>query len=184
MLELTRNGYHDEACRPMDLRTCPSWGYMIDQGATTMWERWDGFVKDRGFYRSSMNSFNHWALGSVGEWIWRHIAGLNPDEEHPCYEHFVIKPQPGPELTWARSRYDSIRGPILSDWAQTKDGFSLKVTVPANTTATVHIPAGDVAHVTEGDQPATQAVGREFLGLVDGCAVFNTQSGTYVFKSQ
>ena len=71
MLELTRNGYNNEAYRLLNLRTCPSWGFMLEQGATTIWERWDGYVAGQGFQEPSMNSFNHWALGSVGEWIWR-----------------------------------------------------------------------------------------------------------------
>jgi alpha-L-rhamnosidase len=80
MLELTRNGYHYEACRLLNLRTFPSWGFTVEQGATTIWERCDGYVKGRGFQYPVMNSFNHWALGAVGEWIWRHVVGINPDE--------------------------------------------------------------------------------------------------------
>ena len=94
MLELSRNGRHDEAWRLINLRTVPSWGYMVDMGATTIWERWDGYVKGRGFQDPGMNSFNHWAFGSVGEWVWRELAGINPDDEQPGYKHFVIRPRP------------------------------------------------------------------------------------------
>ncbi len=83
MLELTRNGYDEEAYRLLSLRTFPSWGFMIENGATTIWERWDGYVKGRGFQNPGMNSFNHWAIGAVGEWMWRHIVGINPDEAQP-----------------------------------------------------------------------------------------------------
>ena len=102
MLELTRNGHHEEACRLVHLRTVPSWGYTIDMGATTIWERWDGYVAGRGFQDPGMNSFNHWALGSVGEWIWRDIVGINPLDEYPGYQQFVVRPQPGPGFTWAK----------------------------------------------------------------------------------
>jgi len=102
MLELSRNGYNDEAYRLLNLKTLPSWGFMLEQGATTIWERWDGYVKGRGFQKPTMNSFNHWALGAVGEWMWRNIIGLNPDETKPGWKHFVIAPLPGGGLTWAR----------------------------------------------------------------------------------
>ena len=88
MLELTRNGYNNEAYRLLNLQTFPSWGFMIEQGATTIWERWDGYVKGRGFQNPGMNSFNHWALGAVGEWMWRNIIGLNPDENKPGWKHY------------------------------------------------------------------------------------------------
>lgn len=182
MLELTRNGHHDEACRLINLRTCPSWGYMIDQGATTIWERWDGYIPGRGWRSDGQCSANHFAFGSVGEWLWRHIAGINLDEAKPAYEHFVIKPRPGEGFTWVRAKYDSIRGTIVSDWQLTDGRFLLEVTVPANTTATVHVPAHDAAEVTEGGRVASEADAVDFLRVEDGCAVFQTQSGHYVFQ--
>jgi len=133
MLELTRNGHHDFACQLLNLRTPPSWGYMIDQGATTIWERWDGWVEGRDThpdFMGWMNSFNHYALGSVGEWIWRHVVGLNVDEESPAFKHFVIHPRPGGGLTWARGEYDSIRGKISSSWAVHDALFTLDVSIP------------------------------------------------------
>ena len=93
------DGHHDKACQIMLLREPPSWGYMIDSGATTMWERWDGYVKERGETLDQqlevgspvvgMNSFNHYAMGSVGEWVWRHIAGISPDLDQPGYKHVM-----------------------------------------------------------------------------------------------
>ena len=88
MLELTRNGYTDVGWQLLTNRTFPSWLYMIDNGATTIWERWDGYVKGRGFQDAGMNSFNHWAFGAVGEWMWRHIAGLNPGRRAARLEAF------------------------------------------------------------------------------------------------
>ncbi|HBB92364.1 MAG TPA: alpha-L-rhamnosidase, partial [Bacteroidales bacterium] len=142
MLELSKNGYHDLAWQLITNRSFPSWLYMVDNGATTIWERWDGFVKGRGFQDPGMNSLNHWALGSVGEWMWRYIIGINPDEEQPGWKHFTIAPMPGGRVTWARGDYESIHGTISSSW-EIKDGqFHLTVTVPANTTAEIQFPGG------------------------------------------
>ncbi len=183
MIELSRNGQHNEACRLINLRTVPSWGYMVDMGGTTIWERWDGYVKGRGFQNPGMNSFNHWALGSVGEWAWRELAGLNPDEAKPGFKHVVIRPRTGGGFTWIKSRYPSIRGPFVSEWSQNGNAFTLHVAVPPNATATVHVPAQDAATVTEGGTLASQAVGVSFLRNEEGCAVYAIESGDYTFAS-
>ncbi|MBP7049737.1 MAG: family 78 glycoside hydrolase catalytic domain [Phycisphaerae bacterium] len=184
MLELTRNGYNDEAYRLLCLRTFPSWGFMVEQGATTIWERWDGYVKGRGFQNAGMNSFNHWALGSVGEWMWRNIIGINPDEEYPAYKRFTIRPRPGGGLEWAKGTYESIRGPIAIDWRIADGVFTLNATVPANTTATVYLPTTNPESVTEGGNEPAQAKGITFLRVEDGNAVFAVESGRYVFASE
>ena len=183
MLELTRNGYNNEAHRLLNLRTFPSWGFMIEQGATTIWERWDGYVKGRGFQEPIMNSFNHWALGSVGEWIWRCIIGINPDESSPGYKHFTIEPEPGGDITWARGEYKSIRGTIISDWRLENGNFRLDVTVPANTTATVYLPAKDARSVTIDGEAAAESQLVQSLGMKDGKAAFAVNSGRYQFVS-
>jgi alpha-L-rhamnosidase len=183
LLELTLGGHHDEAWRLVNLRTVPSWGYMVEMGATTIWERWDGYIQGRGFQDPGMNSFNHWAFGSVGEWVWRELAGINPDDGQPGYKHFVIRPRPCGDLTWVKARYESIRGPIMSEWKIADGRFHLQVEVPANTTATVYLPARAAANVTESGQPASQAEGVEFLKMEDGAAVFAVQSGRYAFAS-
>ena len=140
MLELSRGGHHDEACRLVNLRTVPSWGYTIDMGATTIWERWDGYVKGRGFQSPGMNSFNHWAFGSVGEWIWRELAGINPDEEHPGYKHFTSARGPaGLHLGPGRVRVDS--RPDQQRLAHGRRSFHLEVADSAGPTATVYFPA-------------------------------------------
>jgi len=184
MIELSNNGRHDEACRLINLRTVPSWGYMVDMDATTIWERWDGYVKGRGFQNPGMNSFNHWAFGSVGEWIWRDLVGINPDEAQPGFKHFVIRPRPGGGLAWMKGRYDSIRGPIVSEWSLRSGAFDLTVGVPPNATATVFVPAKDAASVTEGGAFAAHAKGVSFLRMEDGCAVYVVESGRYVFASK
>ena len=184
MLELTRNGWHDEAWRLLNLRTVPSWGFMVEMGATTIWERWDGYVKGRGFQDPGMNSFNHWAFGAVGEWVWRELAGLNPDDAQPGWKHFSIRPRPCDGLAWVKARYDSIRGPIVSQWKNADGRFELQVEIPPNTTATVFVPANDASAVTESGKPAAEAPGVKLLRTESGTAVFAVESGRYRFGSR
>jgi len=183
MLELSRNGRHDEACRLICLRDVPSWGYMIDQGATTIWERWDGYVRGRGFQDPGMNSFNHWAFGAIGEWVWRELAGINLDEQSPGYKHFVIRPRLGAGVTWVKSRYESIRGAIVCDWKLEGDRLTLDVTAPVGTIATIYVPAKSPDVVTEGGQPVAKADCVKMLGMEDGAAVMEVLSGHYKFQS-
>jgi alpha-L-rhamnosidase len=184
MLELSRNGYNDEAYRLLNNRTMPSWGYAIDQGATTIWERWDGYVEGRGFQDPGMNSFSHYALGSVGEWMYRTILGINPDPEVPAYKRFLIRPRPGGGLTWARGSCRSIHGRIACDWKIDGPRIAVGVTVPANTTATVYVPTADPDSVTESGRPAGQAEGVEFLRAEEGAAVYRVGSGRYSFGAR
>ena len=176
-MELSRWGFHDIACRLADSRRLPSWGYSIDQGATTIWERWDGYVAGRGFQDAGMNSFNHYSFGTVGEWMYRTLLGINPDEEHPGYKHIIIRPMPGGPLTWARGEYRSIYGPIGVDWKLEAGRIKLSVKIPANTEATVYVPATDPTTVTESGQPLTSA--RQEAGA----AVVQLGSGTYTFEA-
>ena len=184
MLELSKNGYHDEAWRLINLRSAPSWGYMVDMGATTIWERWDGDVKGRGIQSPNMNSFNHMAFGSVGEWVWRDIIGINLDEEQPGYKHFFIRPRLLPELSWAKGKYESIHGTIESSWKIEASEFFFNVTIPANTTATIFLPAKDVLSIFESNEPVTWAKGVKFNRMEKGNAVFDIASGNYSFVTQ
>jgi alpha-L-rhamnosidase len=177
MLELTRHGQGDVAWQLLTNRAFPSWLYMIDNGATTIWERWDGYVKGRGFQDAGMNSFNHWAFGAVGEWIWRHIAGLNPDDARPGWRHFTIAPRPGGGVTWAKADYQSIRGRIACDWRLESGQFKLAATVPPNTTATIRLPTTAPSRITESGQPVRPAQ------VAAGCAFFEVDSGAYHFLS-
>ena len=183
MLQLSRNGKHEEACRLISLRDVPSWGYMVDQGATTIWERWDGFVPGRGFRGYMMNSFSHWGFGSVGEWVWRELAGINPDEEQPGYKHFFLRPQPCAGLQWVKASYNSIRGPIVSEWELASGRFRLRIEIPANTTATVCVPCLNADEVTETGVPADESEGVEFLRSEGGFALFHVASGRYEFQT-
>jgi alpha-L-rhamnosidase len=128
-----------------------------------------------------MNSFNHYAIGSVGEWMYKTILGINPDEAHPGYKQFTLHPRPGGGLEWARGGYDSIRGSIRSAWKLEGDTFTLNVTIPANTTAKVYVPAKDAKRVTEGGKLAGEANGVKFERMEGDFAVYTVGSGDYAF---
>lgn len=184
MLELTRYGHNDTAALLLTNRTFPSWGYMLENGATTIWERWDGYVKGRGFQDPGMNSFNHWAFGAVGEWVWRHLAGINPDEASPGFKHIVIRPRPCAGLTWVNASYDSIRGTIRTSWRLDHGKYRLQVRIPPNTTATVFVPTADPASVRIDGRPATQIRGvRAQVPTNPAVAQFEIASGTYEFAA-
>jgi alpha-L-rhamnosidase len=151
---LSDMGYGDVAHRLLRNDTFPSWGYSIRHGATTIWERWDGWTEDGGFQTAMMNSFNHYSLGSVGQWLYEHVAGIRAAA--PGYAHVVIAPEPG-ELEWAEATYRSVRGPIRSAWRAAGDDFRLEVEIPANVTATVVVPGGETAEVGPGRHSFTAA---------------------------
>jgi alpha-L-rhamnosidase len=130
-----------------------------------------------------MNSFHHWEIGAVGEWMWRCIAGLNPDEAQPGWKHFTIAPKPGGGVTRAGGEYQSIRGPISAFWRLEGGRIVLSVSIPPNTTATVRVPTVQPDAVTESGKPAEQAEGVRFMGTEKGAAVYEVGSGRYVFES-
>lgn len=182
MLTLAETGRTDEAYRLLRLREPGTWAYMLDQGATTIWERWDGFVAGRGFHSHEMNSFNHYAMGAVGEWIWRHVAGLSPEEDHPGYERFVVAPRPGGGLSHVSATYESVRGPIKVEWRVHDRRFSLAVEVPPNTSATLVVP-GNAATVREGGRPLSEVPGVEVVGARAGGHAVRVGSGRYSFTT-
>jgi alpha-L-rhamnosidase len=182
MNELVRWGYAEEAYRLALRRAMPSWGYMIEHGATTIWERWDGWVEGRGFQDPSMNSLNHYAIGAVGEWVWRTVGGINPCEEEPGCRRVEIRPVPGGGLTEARAEWRSIRGPVRMAWRIDGGAFNLDITIPPNMRATVMIPAPAGSTVTESGLAAAKARGVASLGRKDGRLRLAVGSGTYRFS--
>ncbi len=180
---LTHGGRLDVAYQLLNNDTFPSWGYSIKNGATTIWERWDGWTDTKGFQTPTMNSFNHYSFGSVGEWLYRVVAGIDTDPDTPGYRRIVIHPRPGGGLTFARATYRSIRGPIASGWKKAGDQFELDVELPANTTGTVYVPAAHGSAVQESGQPAAESQGVKFVRWADGFAVYEVGSGSYHFRS-
>ncbi len=176
---LTDAGRVDVAYRLLEQQGCPSWLYPVLNGATTIWERWDAWTHEHGFHESSMNSFNHYAFGSVGEWLYAVVGGIELDPDRPGYEHVVIRPRPGGSITWAETAYTSIRGPISCAWRRSSDAVDLDVEIPANVRATVHVPAPEGWSVTEGGRPASEAEGVRPAGP----SSFEVGSGRYSFRA-
>jgi alpha-L-rhamnosidase len=137
---LSDNGRLDVAYKLLFQKQWPSWLYAVTQGATTIWERWDGWTHDKGFQDVGMNSFNHYAYGAIGAWLYAVVAGLQLDPTQPGYKHILIQPQPGGGLTSARATLRTPYGVASSAWKITAGKFTLAVTVPPNTIATVRLP--------------------------------------------
>ena len=162
--------------------TYPSWGYMVEEGATTIWERWDGYTDANGFQDPGMNSFNHYTFGACSQWIMQSMLGIST--ENAGFQQIVIKPELGSGIDWANGSYDSEHGLISTSWVVTGGNhLALDVTIPVNTTATIYVPTTDPSSVTEGGVPAAQAAGLTFLRYEDGFAVYAALSGTYAFAS-
>jgi hypothetical protein len=161
----------------------PSWLYPVKMGATTIWERWDGIKPDGSFQDEGMNSFNHYAYGAIGDWMYRVVAGIYADVREAGYKHTLIQPQPGGGLTHVRATLDSTYGTIVSAWQLTEESFGLQVTVPPNAHATVRIPANALSQVTESGQPLDQATGVTSAQVQDGAVVVEVGAGRYDFVS-
>ena len=175
-------GRDDLAHRVLLYETFPSWLYPVTLGATTVWERWDGWTPEAGFADPGMNSFNHYAFGSVGEYLFGVIGGIQA--EAPGYAVIRVQPVLGEGITWAKVNYRSIQGLIACHWARDGKRLTMEVTIPANTTATVHVPAEDPANVRESGRPARSSEGVRFLGGQPGAAVLAVVAGTYRFESE
>jgi alpha-L-rhamnosidase len=179
---LAQAGKADTAYRLLLQDTFPSWLFSVKHGATTIWERWDGWTPEKGFQDPGMNSFNHYSLGSCGEFLFGYIGGIRPVS--PGYKTFVIEPVIQNGLTWAKASYDSINGKISTAWERKGSQVNLAVVVPANTKAFVKIPAAAADGITESGQPITKAVGVKFLRQEADRAVFEVGSGSYKFTSE
>lgn len=194
---LSAHGHHDLACRLFQSRRFPSWGYEVEQGANTVWERWDSFTKEHGFEgftgsnNAAMNSFSHYAFGAVMEWGYRTLAGI--DQLEPGYRTIRIRPlipsagsNPDREpINWVRADYDSPRGLIASHWRRDGTTLVMEIVIPANTTAEVHVPATSLKDVSCGSQPlaAGPAEGVEVLDVTDTAVILSVGSGAYRFTS-
>lgn len=139
---LDRSGYPDTAFSLLFKESYPSWFYSINQGATTMWERWDSYTIKDGFHPEGMNSFNHYAYGAIGQWMYERIAGLAPDPANPGYKHFFVRPLVGGPLTSARAELETGYGRAASGWKKNGSTLEIDVVVPPNTTATIEFPNG------------------------------------------
>ncbi len=180
---LSEYGYDDLAFMLLNRKEYPSWLYPVTQGATTIWERWDGQKPDGSFQDVGMNSFNHYAYGAIGEWLYRYVAGIDIDPEFPGYKHILLAPHPGGGLTYARAEFDSMYGKIKSAWKINGKEMVYEVTVPSNTMATLTLPSATVdgLKMNQGDLPesvkSSVKVSGENVSLSIG-------SGSYSFSYQ
>jgi alpha-L-rhamnosidase len=152
---LAENGQLETAFTLLEQEAFPSWLYSVNQGATTIWERWNSYVEGEGFHPDGMNSFNHFVFGSVTRWMMSGLLGIDRDEssiDNTGFRRLILNPQYGGTITYAKGHYDSTSGRIKSDWKWREDGrFEYDFTIPANTIATVFIPSLNTAsHIYEG----------------------------------
>ena len=155
---LSAIGRDDLAFMLLNRKDYPSWLYPVTQGATTIWERWDGQKPDGTFQDVGMNSFNHYAYGAIGEWLYSRVAGIKIDEENPGYKHFILAPHPGGELTYAKASFESMYGTIVSDWKIEGGKMNYSIEIPANTTAEVVLPEAQLESVSTGETELQKAV--------------------------
>ena len=177
---LTDIGRSDLAYRLIQNKTYPSWGYSIEQGATTIWERWNSYTKENGFGNVGMNSFNHYAYGACSEWMFRSMLGI--DSDGAGFKQISMKPEFGDGVTWAKGHHDSIHGRIESDWKLDGNQFHWKIVIPSNCRATVYLPTSNSEAITESGRPAVKTAGITFLRTEKDRMVFSVESGNYEFK--
>jgi alpha-L-rhamnosidase len=178
---LSRYGYLDEAYLLLNREEYPSWLYPVKQGATTIWERWDGQRPDGTFQTTEMNSFNHYAYGAIGDWMYRVLAGIEIDESAPGYRHVLVQPRPGGGFTRAKASHETMFGTVSSAWTLEGGRFELAVLVPANTRATVRLPGAKLADVTESGRALAGANGVTGQKQDGDGVVVEVGSGRYTF---
>jgi hypothetical protein len=150
----------------------PGYGFQLKMGATSLTEAWDANRAD---------SQDHFMLGQITEWFYSDLAGLACDPDGPGFKKIIIRPQPVGDLAWVKASYNSVHGRISCEWHKTHSSFSLNLSIPINTTATIFLPTTDIKTVTESGQPATKSPGVNFVREENGCAVYHIGSGRYQF---
>ena len=175
---LTEHGAAEIAYKIATQTTYPSWGYMLENGATTLWERWEYLTG------GSMNSHNHPMMGSVGSWLYKYVAGIIPDINHPGFDRFILRPYIFNDLNNASGTYKSVKGLIRSAWKKQKGSIEYTVTIPANTVATVFVPTTNRKSVTESNRPVDQVKECRYLRTEGSWAVYEVGSGDYRFQSK
>jgi alpha-L-rhamnosidase len=176
---LTQAGKPDAAYLLLLQDTFPSWLFSVKHGATTIWERWDGWTPEKGFQDYRMNSFSHYSFGAVARWMFQTVAGI--DTAQPGFQRLLIRPQPAAGLSWVKAEYHSIHGPVATQWRAERGKLSVTVVIPANTTATVCLPAADAAAVSEGGRPVAEAEAVKVLPADGGQARLQIAAGEYRF---
>ncbi len=178
MRTLSDNGRPDLAYAMVTKKEYPGWGYMIAKGATTIWELWNGDTAD-----PAMNSGNHvMQIGDLNVWLYEYLGGIRPDPKDPGFHHILIKPVMPEGLASVKASHRSMYGAIRTNWRRQPGGLVLDVTIPANTSATVVIPASKPEAVTESGVAAAKAKGVQFVGMENDTLLFEVGSGSYQFR--
>jgi len=178
---LSDYGYTDLAYMLLNRKEYPSWLYPVTMGATTIWERWDGIKPDGSFQDAGMNSFNHYAYGAIGDWLYRVVAGIEIDPDLPGYKHVIIQPHPGGELGYAKAGINSMYGKITSGWEKKSGALKVSVEIPANTFATVSLPGAVPEEVKEGGKALAKVKGIKEIIQKETCVQLIVGSGHYEF---
>ncbi|MEK5492027.1 glycoside hydrolase family 78 protein [Paenibacillus sp. FSL R7-0297] len=181
-LVLAAAGHYDAAYKLLLQTDYPSWLYQVTRGATTIWEHWDGIKEDGSFWSKDMNSFNHYAYGAIGDFLYRCVAGIEQVEEYPGYKQFLIQPHPGGGLTSAAGGLESMYGKIRSEWTIASGKIELVTVVPPNTSATVHLPDAVLAGVLENGQELQQVRGIHAVEQLEQAVKITLGSGEYRFE--
>jgi alpha-L-rhamnosidase len=179
---LSDNGHPELAYMLLFNKKYPSWLYPITKGATTIWERWDCIKPDGTFQDAGMNSFNHYAYGAVGNWLYTTVAGLQIDMENPGYKQFIVNPILTDRLSYAKASHTSMYGKIVSGWKNEGNNLIFEVEVPANTLAKVCLPAKENSGITENGKPVSEQKEIKLLGYENGRMIFEVGSGKYSFR--
>jgi len=179
---LSRFGYYSTAYQLLFRQKYPSWLYPVTMGATTIWERWDGIKPDSSFEVPSMNSFNHYSYGAIGDWMYKSTAGINYAEESPGYKKVIIKPHVTDSLTFASASIQTYYGNLSSEWRKENGYLILNVAIPPNSSSTIYIPAKNVDEVTEGGKNIGLNTDFKATKTNDGYVSVNTGSGNYSFS--
>lgn len=179
---LSRFGYTGVAYKLLLQETYPSWLYPVKMGATTIWERWDGIKPDSTFQVPSMNSFNHYSYGAIGDWMYRVMAGLDTDESEPGYKHIIIKPHVGGGFKNAAATLQTYYGTASSGWKIITDKILFDVEIPPNTTATIYLPAKATEAITENGTALSAIKDISITGSEEGYVILKVGSGKYNFE--
>ena len=175
---LSENGRDDVAYDLFEQTAYPSWLYPVLQGATTMWERWNSYTIENGFGPVDMNSFNHYAYGAIGEWMYAHLLGIQRDEAYPGYKHIILQPKVGGSLEYVNGGFETPYGRVESSWKKVSGGYKYTVKIPANTSASLSLqaPSGRSVTVLKGIEGISK------MRSLEGKVMLELQSGYYEFK--
>ena len=179
---LSENNLDYLAFMLLNRKEYPSWLYPVTQGATTIWERWDGQKPDGSFQDPGMNSFNHYAYGAIGEWLYQYVSGLNIDEDKPGYKHIIFAPHIGGNLSYSKVEYNSMYGLILSSWKIENSIFNYEVIIPPNTTGTIELPGiSDLDKLQINSKPINEEM-KSKIKINNSKISITFGSGRYNFK--